>query len=171
MKMAIVLSPEKINTTNLDHQEPLHGDWRVVTRSRKPNSNRGRGKAQVKDQAETSPKKVHDQPEVLIKKAASGILSNDGVVFTIVPKAALKTSVKSSSLNVKHVFNSSSHGIKAILNVDSLSANRMRFRDEDDHGGDLVTGKSDINHEQDMENVFVDDMYEEGSNLPQKNVK
>ncbi|KAJ1376035.1 hypothetical protein SESBI_50368 [Sesbania bispinosa] len=133
---------------------------RLKPRSKKPNSNRVKGKAQVTDQAETSLKKVQDQPKVLIEKPTSETLSNDGVVF-----------IKSSSLNVKHVFDSSSHGIKIILNVDILSANRMRFRDEDDPGGVLVTGKSDINHEQDVENVPVDDMHEEGSNLPQKDVK
>ncbi|KAJ1394470.1 zinc ion binding nucleic acid binding protein [Sesbania bispinosa] len=172
--------------------------------SKKPNSNRVKGKAQVKDQAETSLKKVQDQPKVLIEKPASGTLSNDGVVFTcnslvsssekntrkkrhrvdssykpaqltaspaVGPKTELKTSAESSSLNVKSVSDSSSHGIKTILNVDILSANRMRFRDEDDPGGVLVTGKSDINHEQDMENVSVDDIHEEGNNLPPKDVK
>ncbi|KAJ1415911.1 helicase-exonuclease AddAB, AddA subunit [Sesbania bispinosa] len=76
----------------------------VVTRSKKPDSNRIKGKAQVKDQAETSLMKIQTQSEVLIEKPTSGILTTDGITFT---SKALTSSSKDNTRKKRHIVDSS----------------------------------------------------------------
>ncbi|KAJ1394633.1 hypothetical protein SESBI_34009 [Sesbania bispinosa] len=98
-------------------------------------------------------------------KPSQSVLSN---VSSLPPKHVLNNSDSKSDHGEKSGHDIPPHGIKTIFYVDILSANKMRFRDEDDPDEDLVVAEEDDKKQENMDDKQDVDMHEDDSNLSSK---
>ncbi|KAJ1427920.1 hypothetical protein SESBI_09309 [Sesbania bispinosa] len=109
-------------STVLDSQDQLHGEWLVVSRSRKSGAQKGKGKAKIcpsdsRDQPEKDKtgNKVEASNKSNRKEPAQG-KPNNSMIF------------KPDPSKPKSLFD---FGIKTAMNVDIIEPHRLRFKDDE----------------------------------------
>ncbi|KAJ1382020.1 peptidase M1 [Sesbania bispinosa] len=128
---------------NDQSQDSLYGEWMVVTRPKKSAQNSGKWKLQGKCISCIKPSEYQK------KETQSGTTNS----LDSIPKIEFV-----SPFNKHQPGSQNSHGIQTMLNVDILTANRLRFRDEDDPGGHSPSSQPRDKEAQAMDSETVDGM-------------